>query len=123
MKSVETRSCAELVDAARTRPSKYHAGSRGTRQPSDNTLASAIRESGLDETLTFSRVYEMVAPSSHGALEGHLCNFLVAMNRYAALWPGEPPARTSVWLRVEPPARPPAPVRRPALTSAAFSQA
>ena len=106
MKSVETRSCAELVDAARTRPSKFHAGARGTRQPSDNTLASAIRGASSTETLTFERVYGMVAPSSHGALEGHLCNFLIAMNRYAPS-PGCGTARPPAPARsgaVEPPA-------------------
>ena len=71
------------VDAARTRPSKFHAGARGTRQPSDNTLASAIRGAPNTEMLTFERVYGMVAVASHAALEGHLCNFLIAMNRCA----------------------------------------
>ena len=83
MKSIDTRCCAELVDAARTRPSKYHAGSRGTRQPSDNTLASAIRERVGAERLTLKDIFRMTAATAHDALEGHLCNFLVAMNRHA----------------------------------------
>lgn len=81
MKSIETRCCSELVDAARTRPSKFHAGSRGTRQPVDNTLASALRGLPDAHSLTFREVYALVAEASHDALEGHLCNFLVAMNR------------------------------------------
>ena len=81
MKSIEARCCAELVDAARTRPSKFHAGTRGTRQPSDKTLALAIREAPNTDMLTFEEVYRLVAEDSHTALEGHLCNFLIAMNR------------------------------------------
>lgn len=84
MKSIETRCCSELLDAARTRPSKFHSGSRGTRQPSDNTLASALRGLPDAHSLTFREVYTLVAEASHDALEGHLCNFLIAMNRRAS---------------------------------------
>ena len=93
MKSVETRCCAELVDAARTRPSKFHAGSRGTRQPTDNTLATRLRDMDIGE-LTLDRLFLMVSPAVFNTLEGHLSNFLIAMNRSVG-WPALPPVRSA----------------------------
>ena len=69
------------VDASRTRPSKFHAGRRGTRQPSDATLATRIREEFQTKALTFEMLFNLTQTEFQEQLEGHLLNFIVAMNR------------------------------------------